>query len=161
VEAAAVHEELPPRSKRGPWRSRRKPTATAESEPAAVVAAEETEHGEAARHLEVPFAEITEATTSDVAAGAPGNHEPAGPGVEPGVQTEAYDAAAPIATEEQVEAGRTPLRSSCLTIPMPNGWPRLPWLPKAARWNTRFWKTKRQNFSLFRRPERDERSRRR
>jgi ribonuclease G len=108
VEAAAVHEELPPRSKRGPWRSRRKPTATAESEPAAVVAAEETEHGEAARHLEVPFAEITEATTSDVAAGAPGNHEPAGPGVEPGVQTEAYDAAAPIATEEQVEAGPHP-----------------------------------------------------
>ncbi|MGB8889928.1 MAG: Rne/Rng family ribonuclease [Candidatus Korobacteraceae bacterium] len=113
VEAAPiVSEESQPRSRRGLWRSRRKPAANIE-EPLAVVAPEESavshegpEHFEAARHLETTAPQISETTTSEVVAVAPESHglHMAVGEVQPQAQTESHDVVPAVAGEEQVAA---------------------------------------------------------
>jgi Rne/Rng family ribonuclease len=113
--ATVTSEEPQPRSRRGFWRSRRKPAAA--SEPAAVVAHDETvvshqeaESAEPPQHSEVSAPEIIETTTTEVVA-APESHEHLEVAAESGPQTQSNDAAGPIATEEQFETGPHPAPS--------------------------------------------------
>jgi ribonuclease G len=109
VAAPVVAEDSQPRGRRGFWRSRRKSAAPVESEAPAiatheetVVAPEETEHSEAAHHMEAPAPEIAGGPTTEAVADALQNHEH-NLEVEPHAPTESYAAAAPVTTEEHVD----------------------------------------------------------
>ncbi len=111
VEAVPVVVEEPqPRSRRGFWRSRRKPAVAVESEPSAVVAPaeavvspEESEPTEAARHLEVPVPEIAEAAESVVVTVAPEIHQVHEFEAEALTQSESHNVAYPATAEVVVE----------------------------------------------------------
>ncbi len=108
AEAPAAVDEPQPRSRRGLWRSRRKPAAAAGSEEAAVVAPEatvaepeETGETEAAPHPEVPAYESAE-TTSEVVAATAEFHRETVVDAEPEISSESHNVASPVATEEQI-----------------------------------------------------------